>query len=69
MDLEAGEIVERESYKFIIWIKESIHIRTTSPTVNRDEGAYKLSPIRNQLISTPNQGDPADRVTLHVLHN
>ena len=24
--------------------------------MNRDEGAYKLSPIWNQLISTPNQG-------------
>ena len=43
MDWEAGEVVEREIDKFKRWIKESIHIRT-------------LSPIRNQLISTPNQG-------------
>ena len=51
----AGEIVERESKKFKRWIKESIHIRMNSPTMNRDEGAYQLTPIWNQLIPTPNQ--------------
>ena len=65
MDWEAGEIVERESDKFIRWIKESIHIRTSSPTMNRDEGAYQLSPIWNQLISIPDPmgGEDLDRVT------
>ena len=65
MDWEAGEIVERESDKFIRCIKESIHIRTNSPTMNRDEGAYQLSPIWNQLISIPDQvgGGDLDRVT------
>ena len=53
---EEGEIVERKSDKFKRWIKESIPIRTNSPTMNRDEGAYQLSPIWNQLISIPNQG-------------
>lgn len=41
-------IVERESDNFKRWIQESIHIRTNSPTMNRDEGAYQLSPIWNQ---------------------
>ena len=53
-----------------------MHISTNSPTMNRDEGAYQLSPIWNQLlISTPTRGEPEegggdlDRVTLHVLYN
>ena len=61
MDLEAGEIVERESDKFKSWIKETIHIRTNSPTMNRDEGAYQLSLKWNQLISSPNQGGGGPR--------
>ena len=42
MDWEASEIVEQESDKFKRWVKESIHIRMNSPTMNRDEGAYQL---------------------------
>ena len=45
MDWEASEMVEQESDKFKRWVKESIHIRLNSPTMNRDEGAYQLSPI------------------------
>ena len=36
--------------------KESIHIRTNTPTMSRDEGACKLSPICTRVVSTPNQG-------------
>ena len=42
MNWEASEIVEQESDKFKRWIKESICIRSNTPTLNRDEGA--LSP-------------------------
>ena len=45
MNWEASEIVEQESDKFKRWIKESISIRSNTPTMNRDEGAYRLSPI------------------------
>ena len=43
MNWEASEIVEQESDKFKRWIKESIFIRSSTPIVNRDEGAYQLS--------------------------
>ena len=36
------EIVEQESDKFKRWIKESICIRSNTPTMNRDEGARSI---------------------------
>ena len=53
---EASETVEQESNKFKRWIKESICIRSDTPTMNRHEGAYQLSPIWTQMISTPKPG-------------
>ena len=52
--------------------KESIHIRTNTPTMSRDEGACKLSPICTRVVSTPSQGwggggSGLDSVTLRVL--
>ena len=45
MNWEASEIVEQESDKFKRWIKERICIRSNTPAMNRDEGAYQLSTI------------------------
>ena len=63
MNWEASEIVEQESDKFKRWIKESICIRSITPTLNRDEGA----------LSPPNQerggGGGVYRVTLRVYRN
>ena len=58
MHWEASEIVEQDSDKFKRWIKESICItcRLNTPTMNRDEVAYQLSPIWTQVISTPKPG-------------
>ena len=56
MNWEASEKVELESHKFKRWIKESICIRSNTPTMNRDEGACQLSPIWTQVISTPKPG-------------
>ena len=56
MNWKASEIVEQESDKFNRWIKESICVRLNTPTMNRDEGAYQLSPIWTQVISTPKPG-------------
>ena len=56
MNWEASEVVEQESDKFKRWIKESICIRSNTPTMNRDEGAYQPSPIWTQVISTPKPG-------------
>ena len=61
MNWEASEIVEQESDKFKRWIKESICIRSKTPTMNRDEGAYQLSPTRTLVISTPKPGTGASR--------
>ena len=66
------EIVEQESDKFKRWMKESICIRSNTPTMNRDEGAYQLSPIWTQVISTPQPGGGGRgvyRVTLRVYRN
>ena len=56
MNWEASEIVEQDGDKFKRWIKESICIRSNTPTMNRDEGAYQLSPIWTQVHSTPKPG-------------
>ena len=56
MNWEASEIVEQESDKFKRWIKESICIRSNTPTMNRDEGAYQLSLIWTQVMPTPKPG-------------
>ena len=56
MNWEASEIVEQESDKLKRWIKESICIRSNTPTMNSDKGAYQLSPIWTQVISTPKPG-------------
>ena len=56
MNWEASERVEQESDKFKRWIKESICIRSNTPSMNRDEGAYQLSAIWTQVISTPKPG-------------
>ena len=73
MNWEASEIVEQESDKFKRWIKESICIRSNTPTMNRDEGAYQLSLIWTQLMPTPKPGGGGEggvyRVTLRVHRN
>ena len=54
------------------WIKESICIRSNTPTLNRDEGAYQLSPLWTRVISTPQPGGGGSgvyRVTLRVYRN
>ena len=34
------------------WIKEAIWIRKTKPTMNRDEGGYRLSHVWDSLLAT-----------------
>ena len=71
--VQASEIVEQESDKFKRWIKESICITSNTPTMNRDEGAYQLSPIWTQVISIPKSGGGGGgdvyRVTLRIYRN
>ena len=49
-----GRVIDRESNKTIRFIKEAIWIRRRgNKTLNKDEGAYKLHSVYNQLLSTP----------------
>ena len=61
MNWEASEIVEQESDNFKRWINKSICVRSNTPTMNRDEGAYQLSPIWTQVISIPKPGGGGGR--------
>ena len=56
MNRDEVDIIEQESGKFKRWIKESICVRSNTPDMNRDEGAYQLSPIWTQVISTSQSG-------------
>ena len=64
MNWEPSETVEQESDKFKRWIKESICIRSNTPTKNRDKGAYQLPLIWTQVPPTQGGGGGVSRVTL-----
>ena len=44
MDWEASEIVKQEGDKFKRWIKESVCIRSNTPTMNRGTGSLSAFP-------------------------
>ena len=47
-------IIDKEGHKTTRWLKEAIWIRRRGTnTMNKDEGAYKLNSIYDQLISSP----------------
>ena len=52
---EESKVIDRESHKCTRWLKEAIWIRRKGKqTLNKDEGAYKLHNIYDQLIlATP----------------
>ena len=48
------KIIDKEGHKTTRWLKEAIWIRRRGTnTMNKDEGAYKLNSIYDQLISSP----------------
>ena len=54
IEWDNAKIIDRESDKTTRWLKEAIWIkRRGNKTINRDEGAYKLNSIFDQLITTP----------------
>ena len=55
---EEAKVIDREADKCTRWLKEAIWIRRRGQqTLNKDEGAYKLHNIFDQLIlSTPSTG-------------
>ena len=42
IDWEGAKVVDKEMNRCAPWIKEAIWIRKTEPTMNRDEGRYRL---------------------------
>ena len=54
IEWDSAKVIDRESDKTTRWLKEAIWIRRRGDNVmNRDEGAYKLNTIFDQLITTP----------------
>ena len=53
IDWEGAKVVDKETNRCVRWIKEAIRIRKTEPTMNRDEGGYRLSHVWDSLLATP----------------
>ena len=53
IDWEGAKEVDKETNRCARWIKEAILIRKTKPTMNRDEGGYRLSHVRDSQLATP----------------
>ena len=53
IDWEGAKVVDKETNRCARWIKEAIWIRKTKPTMNRDEGGYRLSHVWDSLLATP----------------
>ena len=55
IDWEGAKVVDKETNRCARWIKEAIWIRKTKPTMNRDEGGYRLSHVWDSLLATPSE--------------
>ena len=53
IDWEGSKVVDRETDRCARWIKEAMWITKTEPTMNRDEGGYRLSHVWDSLLATP----------------
>ena len=62
IDWEGAKVLDHENYVRSRQVREAIWIRRSSPAVlNRDQGAYQLSQVYNQLIAVPPGGDGVDQ--------
>ena len=50
IDWEGARVIDREDNRRTRWIKEAVWIRKSAPTMNRDEGGYKLSHIWDNIL-------------------
>ena len=53
LDWEVAKVVDKDTNRCARWIKEAIWIRKTKPTMNKDEGGYRLSHVWDSLLATP----------------
>ena len=57
MDWDGAHIIGTETNKFKRWVKEAIEIRKRGEdTINRDEGAFLLSPTWDSILQRPAGG-------------
>ena len=52
IDWEGAKVVDKDTNMYARWIKEAICIRKTEPTMNRDEGGYRLSHAWVSMLAT-----------------
>ncbi len=67
------KIMDSESDKFKRWVRESIQIRNTNPSMNRNEGAFHLLRIWDQVTLPRIWGgggglQPSSAISLHSSH-
>ena len=53
IDWEGAKLVDKETNRCARWINETIWIRKTKSTMNRDEGGYRLGHVWDSLLATP----------------
>ena len=56
IDWDSPSILDKESTQRTRQIREAIRIRSTPQVMNRDQGAYRLSPVYNPLFATTTGG-------------
>ena len=54
--MEKVKVIDRESRWFERGVREAVHIRARSPSLNRDQGRHRLPPIYNSLIQSHDVG-------------
>ena len=58
IDWEGAKVIDREDNQKLRQVKEAIWIASSGPVMNRDQGAYHLSPIYGQLLPLTRKGEP-----------
>ena len=69
LDHENIKIIDRENRWFERGVREAIHIRASSPNLNRDQGRHQLPPIYNSLIQESRGGPSSGSTTTSRDHN
>ena len=61
-------VLEQEHRWFERGVREAIHIRGCSPSLNRDQGRHQLPAIYNSLISSQRDRNVTSKVTRQPFH-
>ena len=69
LDQDNIKIIDKENKWFERGVRDAIHIRANSPTLNRDQGRHQLPPIYNSLIQESRDGPTSGSTTTSRDHN